>query len=154
MGRGVRKKCPRCGGGHLYDGWFRMKDRCPTCGVRFEREEGFFVGAYLINLAIVIVLLFVLCMVFVVMKDRDPDVSIVGPLVIGCLIAVAAPVLSYPFARTIWSAIDLGMTPLEPFEEAEIATYLSARDGAPVDDDGPSPDDLGPTAEDPTPPEG
>ena len=46
------KHCPRCGGGHLFDGWFRMKERCPTCGVRFEREPGFFVGAYFINFAV------------------------------------------------------------------------------------------------------
>ena len=29
------------------------------------------------------------------------------------MIAVAAPILFYPFARTIWSAIDLAMRPLE-----------------------------------------
>src|SRR5690606_8923938 len=63
--RGLTKKCPRCGGGRLYDGWFRMKERCPTCGLLFEREPGFFVGAYLINFAIVEGLLFVLIMGFV-----------------------------------------------------------------------------------------
>ncbi len=29
-----------------------MHERCPTCGMRFAREEGFFTGAYLINFAI------------------------------------------------------------------------------------------------------
>ncbi|HWJ99035.1 MAG TPA: hypothetical protein VNQ33_12805, partial [Acidimicrobiales bacterium] len=57
--RGFAKHCPRCGGGHLYRNWFRMKERCPTCGYLFEREPGFFVGAYFINFGIVEGFLFV-----------------------------------------------------------------------------------------------
>src|SRR5687768_5217459 len=71
--RGFMKRCPRCGGGRLFEGWFRMKDRCPTCGYLFEREPGFFVGAYLINFAITEGLLFVLLMGFVFWKTNNPD---------------------------------------------------------------------------------
>src|SRR5206468_2765022 len=50
--RGVTKRCPRCGSGHLFSRWFDLAPDCPRCGYRFEREEGFFLGAYVINLAI------------------------------------------------------------------------------------------------------
>ena len=40
--RGITKRGPVCGGGRLFTGWFRMKERRPMCGYRFEREEGFF----------------------------------------------------------------------------------------------------------------
>jgi uncharacterized protein (DUF983 family) len=132
LGRGLLKHCPRCGGGRLYETWFRMRDRCPTCGMRFEREPGFFVGAYLINLAIVIVALFVLCMVLVAVKASDADAPIAGFLVVGAAIALFAPVGCYPFSRTLWSAIDLAMTPLEPAEEAEAATYVASTEHHPA----------------------
>ena len=126
LGRGFTKRCPNCGGRGIYDTWFRMKDRCPTCGMRFEREEGFFVGAYLINFAVAIVLLFLLCMGFVAAKAADPDADATAFLVVGVVIGLVVPVAFYPFARTVWSAIDLGMTPLEPEEEAEAEAARSA----------------------------
>ena len=52
LGRALLKRCPLCGAGKLFTGWFRMKERCPGCGYLFEREEGFFLGAYVINLGI------------------------------------------------------------------------------------------------------
>lgn len=128
LGRGFTKRCPNCGGRGVYDTWFRMKDRCPSCGMRFEREEGFFVGAYLINFAVAIVALFVLCLGFVAVKATDPEASATGFMVAGVLIGLLLPVVFYPFARTVWSAIDLGMTPLEP---EELAAAEAARAGHP-----------------------
>ncbi len=122
--RGFTKKCPRCGGGHIYDSWFRMKDRCPTCGLLFEREPGFFVGAYLINFAIAEGLLFVLIMGFVFWKDQHPDAGVTGPVVVAVFLGVVAPLLFYPFSRTIWSALDIGMTPLELHEIVDAADAL------------------------------
>jgi uncharacterized protein (DUF983 family) len=117
--RGCTKRCARCGAGRLYRTWFQMHERCPGCGLRFEREPGFFVGAYLINFAIAIVALFVLCMGFVALKATNPDAGVTGPLVAGLVTAIFLPPLCYPFSRTIWSAIDIGMTPLEPHEVAD-----------------------------------
>ncbi|MCU1497529.1 MAG: hypothetical protein JWM47_1482 [Acidimicrobiales bacterium] len=124
--RGLRKQCPNCGGGHIYDSWFRMKDRCPACGLRFEREPGFFVGAYLINLAVAFALLFALCMVVVAWKATDPDAPIAVPIAIGVFIGLVAPPFFYPYARTVWSAIDIGMTPLEPAELEDAAAAVAA----------------------------
>lgn len=126
--RGLRKRCARCGGGRVYDSWFRMKERCPTCGLRFEREPGFFVGAYLINFAVAIALLFVVCMAFVAQRAVDADASPWPAMVAGLVVALAAPVVLYPFARTVWSAIDLGMTPVEPAEAADARRALAEAD--------------------------
>jgi uncharacterized protein (DUF983 family) len=111
--RGLAKRCPRCGGRGIYHNYFRMKDRCPTCGYLFEREPGFFTGAYLINLAITEGLLFVLLMGFLAWKVNNPEAGVAVALAVGLFLAIAAPIAFYPFARTIWSAIDLAMTPLE-----------------------------------------
>ena len=50
VGRGIlRQRCPRCRRGHIFRGLFRMNDPCPTCGLLFQREEGYFLGAMYIS---------------------------------------------------------------------------------------------------------
>ena len=44
--RGMRRCCPNCGSGGLFRRWFRMAERCPRCGYRFVREDGFHFGGY------------------------------------------------------------------------------------------------------------
>lgn len=105
-----------------------MVDRCGTCGLRFEREPGFFIGAYLINFAVVIIILFVLCMGYVAMKAMDADASLMPIMIAGLLSALIVPVVFYPFARTIWSAFDIGMTPLTDEEIADAADALERGD--------------------------
>ena len=115
--RGLTKRCPLCGTGRLFTGWFRMKERCPGCHYRFEREEGFFLGAYVINLAITQGLLLLLAVVpLIVLLSSRPDQSLV-PIVIGGLAAVViGPVAFYPFSKTIWTAIDLILRPVDASE--------------------------------------
>jgi uncharacterized protein (DUF983 family) len=121
--RGITKRCPHCGSGHVFEGWFHMKERCPRCALRFEREPGFFVGAYLINFAVAIILLFVVCMVIVAMKALDNSADLTVPFVVGAIIAVGVPPFFYPFSKTVWSAIDIGMTPLEVHELEDAAAH-------------------------------
>jgi len=151
--RGFRKRCPRCGAAGLFDSWFRMKARCPGCGYLFEREPGFFVGAYLINFAFTEGLLFLMIMGFVFVLATNSDASIVAPLIVGGMLAVIGPIVFYPFARTIWSAIDLAMAPLELDEIVAAGDHLDgpgseSGDGGHPDADGPreavSPEGLAP----------
>lgn len=114
MGRGLLKRCPLCGSGGLFTGWFRMRERCPRCGYRFEREEGFFLGAYVINLAITQGLLLLLAIVpLIVLLNSRPDQSLVPIMVGGLAAALLGPPAFYPFSKTIWSAIDLILRPVD-----------------------------------------
>lgn len=38
--RGLSKRCPRCGRGRLFDGWFRSRDSCESCGLLYEASPG------------------------------------------------------------------------------------------------------------------
>jgi uncharacterized protein (DUF983 family) len=38
--RGLRKRCPHCGQGRLFEGWSRHLDRCEHCGLVYERNPG------------------------------------------------------------------------------------------------------------------
>ncbi|MGR3811241.1 DUF983 domain-containing protein [Jiulongibacter sp. NS-SX5] len=59
-------KCPRCGGGELFESknpykkgkMMSMHTHCSNCGLRYEKEQGFFYGAmyvsYMLNMALFI----------------------------------------------------------------------------------------------------
>jgi len=117
IGRGLLKRCAMCGGGDLYAGWFRMRERCPTCGYLFEREEGFFLGSYVVNLGVTEGLLIVggiiPCIIFL---SANPEASVIPILIVALALAVVGPIVFYPFSRTLWAAIDLIIRPSEAKE--------------------------------------
>ena len=47
--RGARKRCPRCGARGIWLTWFKPKPLCPVCDLRFEAEDGGFLGAMVLN---------------------------------------------------------------------------------------------------------
>jgi uncharacterized protein (DUF983 family) len=101
--RGARKRCAVCGGGHLFTGWWRMKPTCPTCGTRFEREPGFFVGAVFVNFALAEVLMFAWLAVVTIVTIPHPPFGwlLGGALAIGVLL----PIVLYPISKTLWFAV-------------------------------------------------
>lgn len=103
--RGCTRRCARCGAGHLFRRWFTMVDDCPRCGLHFEREPGFWIGALAINLVIaggLFVVIFVTTLALTV-----PDVP-VGPLLAVLVpLMVVVPTVGYPFSKTVWVAVDL-----------------------------------------------
>src|SRR5712692_7258118 len=54
--RAIALRCPRCGGTPLFRGWFAMAPACALCGLRFERAQGYFVGAIYVNYAVTAIL--------------------------------------------------------------------------------------------------
>ena len=47
--RGLRLRCPVCARAPVFRRPFKVRHHCPECGALFQREEGFFVGALMIN---------------------------------------------------------------------------------------------------------
>jgi uncharacterized protein (DUF983 family) len=125
VGRALLRRCPRCGGrGAWFSGWFRREPRCRTCGYRYERQEGFMLGAVTINTIITFGLLLAVLVVGMVLSY--PDIA-VAPIVIGCVaVAVVVPVVVFPITHTIWGAVDLAMHPLTPEEVADADAHRPA----------------------------
>jgi uncharacterized protein (DUF983 family) len=125
----VRRRCPRCGGRGLFVSWLKLRERCPTCGYRFEREEGFFTGVYLVNYAFVAVAIVGELFVYLIYASaNEGEVSYWPPFLIGAATAIILPIVTYPFAKTIWAAIDLALRPLDPVEEADAALHAPPED--------------------------
>lgn len=115
--RGMRRRCPCCGGGKLFRGYFNMVPACPRCGHRFEprAEEGFFLGALTINLGVTQTLILLgLFGYILVLAGGDGGIPVVPVLAVSGTLVVALPILFYPFARTIWAACDLALHTMEP----------------------------------------
>lgn len=131
--RGAHLRCGRCGAGDLFASRYRLRARCPACGYRFQREAGFFMGAWFVNFMVIEVVHFVMVMVFIGWKSQHPDAGLLIPLLAGIGAGVALPVLMYPWSQTMWASIDLVMTPLE------LAEIVDAADAVEADGDGGSP---------------
>lgn len=106
-----------------------MAERCPRCGMRFEREAGFFLGVYFMNVTVTQVVL--IAYVAGAFAMTLPDAPLAAILAGAAALAVATPLACYPFCRTVWAAVHLGMEPLEPREQADAAAFRFERgDGA------------------------
>ena len=127
LARGLFRRCPRCGARGVFASWFRLCDRCPRCGYRFEREEGFFLGAFVINFGVTQAALIGFIAVSLALTLPDPPT--VALLVSGVGVALLVPLLFYGSSRTLWAAVDLGMRPLESGEVRE-ADAAAAGGGA------------------------
>ena len=82
--------------------------------MKFEREEGFFLGAYVVNFGVVLVLLAAYILVGVIVTLPDPPV--VALTIAGMVGSAVVAIAFYPMSKSFWSAIDLIMTPLDPSE--------------------------------------
>ena len=109
--RGLRRRCPRCGERHLFASAFRLRERCPRCGLLFEREEGCWLGAYVINFGVGEGLVGVLLIIFLFVKVNSASTPLLPWLVGALVLGVVAPLAFFQPSRTIWAAIDLGMNP-------------------------------------------
>jgi uncharacterized protein (DUF983 family) len=94
----------------LFTGFFKMKERCPNCGILLERgEPDYFIGAYTLNLIAVEILLALgfVVVVYVTWPNPPWDALEYG----GVVLSILGAVLCYPFAKTIWLAVDLIFRP-------------------------------------------
>lgn len=117
VGRSLTRRCPYCGGRHIYKNLMALRDTCPTCGIPFEREEGYFVGTYAVNLVAALVL----GMVTVVSILALTNLSVLQIQIIGVAVAITLPILGYPLSAALWMALDLVLDPPErtPWEEVD-----------------------------------
>jgi uncharacterized protein (DUF983 family) len=104
---GLRLKCPRCGVGSLYEKPFRMYPDCPHCGLKFEKEQGYFVGAIYVNYAATVLLavpgFFVL--------DAFTNITINQQLSIWIPFSIIFPLLFFHHSRSLWLALDHLLNP-------------------------------------------
>jgi len=83
-----------------------LKPACPTCGAHFEREDGYFLGAYALNL-IVAEMIGLGGALYLLFATDLRHLPIGWQMVLAGLLAGLLPILFFPFSRTLWIALDL-----------------------------------------------
>ena len=129
--RGCVRRCPACGERRIYRRWWVMSGRCPSCGLLFEREEGYWTGAMAINL---LVTEFVFAVALIAVSVATwPNIPMLPLMALGLVINGVVSVVFYPIAKTIWVAIDLVLHPLEDNELLETEYLRAVRDRAAIE---------------------
>ena len=93
----------------MFHGLFRMQPECPTCGLKFEREPGYFLGAIYINYAAT-----VMCMlVGFFILDYFANLSLTYQIVVWSSFGVIFPMLFYRYSKSLWLCLDYLFSPVE-----------------------------------------
>ncbi|MBX3439534.1 MAG: DUF983 domain-containing protein [Planctomycetaceae bacterium] len=102
IGRALRLRCPRCGRGKLFLGWFRMPERCSECRLKYERAPGYFLGSTYINYGLTAG--FLTTAYFVLHFGMGlSNRQLTWPLTAFC---IAFPLAAFRYARALWLALD------------------------------------------------
>jgi uncharacterized protein (DUF983 family) len=107
IGRSLRLRCPRCGRAPLYRGWFTMNEVCPVCDLKFERAQGYWVGAIYVNYGVTTLLA---VLGYFLLWSRV-GLSTTALLAIVLPFCVVFPLWFFRYSRGLWLAIEYGLNP-------------------------------------------
>jgi len=112
LARAVRLRCPRCGAQPLFHGLV-MNASCASCGLKYEREPGYFLGSIYINYGLTALST---TAAFLVLRFgwSWPMSWVVPPLLAWCILF---PIWFHRYARAYWLAMDLHFDPPETADE-------------------------------------
>jgi uncharacterized protein (DUF983 family) len=102
--RGARKRCPRCGERDTFTSWFAMRTACPRCEWRFEKEQGGYLGAMVLNYIVGIGLWIAVLVVGLALTV--PDVPVLPLTLVSVAVLILVPLAFYPRSKTIWASVE------------------------------------------------
>jgi uncharacterized protein (DUF983 family) len=110
----ARQLCPRCRQGAIYRlplwrGFLAIHERCPVCGLKYEREPGYFLGAMYFSyiLSIPPVLLIMLSLWH--WTHLSFDAVFIGTFIVYLPLVPAVT----RWARVIWLFVDWHFDPIQ-----------------------------------------
>jgi uncharacterized protein (DUF983 family) len=100
--RGLTHRCPNCGEKTLFKkgAWFELNPDCPHCGLKIERDEGFFLGSMSLNYGATVVGVITPLVVLACLHV----IGFTTALIVGALGAVVVPIAFYRSSRSWWLA--------------------------------------------------
>jgi uncharacterized protein (DUF983 family) len=102
----LKQRCPRCLQGRVFAGLFRMHQHCPMCGLAFEREPGYFMGAMYLSYGLAIIATLPVWLPMAWLGRSLGEVLLVS----GSLLIVESPWL-FRYARVLWLYFDHALDP-------------------------------------------
>jgi uncharacterized protein (DUF983 family) len=103
-------RCPQCRRGSLFKSrfGFSMHERCPVCGLKFDRGNGYYIGALGLNLVLAETVATALWLPLAV----DQSVPIAYAYAVGIAASVGLPILGFRHTRSLWIAMDRLVNPV------------------------------------------
>ena len=107
-----RQRCPRCRSGSIFRysifrGFPKMHERCPVCELKFQREEGYFLGAMYISFGLALVVIAVIALLLWVFTGWWITKDTIWAVVLFLPLAPAISLL----ARVLWIYLDQTFDP-------------------------------------------
>ena len=101
-------RCPRCERGAVWRSFLSMHERCPECGLVYERERGYFTGAMVVSYAIAVptYAAVVLTMLFF---GLDTAVALLG----GAALYLGLAPFIFRYSRVVWLHFDWVLDPVD-----------------------------------------
>ena len=79
-----------------------MYPDCVNCGLRFEREQGYFIGAIYLNYAVTVII----TIAGYILLDYFFNLSLAKQLIVWIAFGVCFPLFFLRYARSLWLSID------------------------------------------------
>ncbi len=106
----VRQRCPRCCQGRIFKSLFAMNDPCPVCGMVFEREPGYFLGAMYFSYFLAVLLMGVF---YLVVRVLFPEMDTIVTALVAVLPYLPLVPFVFRYSRVIWIHFDRWVSPTE-----------------------------------------
>jgi len=108
----LRQRCPRCRVERMFVhsilwGWPKMHERCLACDLKFEREEGYFLGAMYISYLMALVVITLIAVLLWSLTGWWITKAVIWAVV---LFLPLTPLLTL-FARVLWIYLDQAIDP-------------------------------------------
>jgi uncharacterized protein (DUF983 family) len=123
----VTLRCPHCLQSRLRkeNSWFDFKEGCKRCNYRYEREEGYFLGApWMINYPLTSVISIAAGVYFY----RYTEIHSSALAALLSVIAIGVGAFFYPYARAIWMVGDHIIHPLQDKDRLDFQLPLTSLD--------------------------
>jgi uncharacterized protein (DUF983 family) len=98
------QRCPRCLRGNVFSGPATMRECCPECGHKFEREPGYFTGAMYASYFLAIPVLGLITLLIYSLFLRSW--SLENVVLVAALPFLFLVPLVFRYSRVVWMHID------------------------------------------------
>jgi len=92
-----------------------MHERCACCGLVFEREQGYYVGAIYVNYAFTVGV----AITGFLLLDAYTDLSLTAQIVLWSIWGVAFPLFFFRYSRALWLSLEYLFNP-EPLDPRSV----------------------------------
>ena len=107
VGHGLRLRCPRCGRAPLFRGWFSMNTVCAVCDLRFERAQGYWIGAIYVNYGVTVSIAVTGFFLLRALAGWETAAQ----LALWVPFVTLFPLWFFRYSRSLWLALEFAINP-------------------------------------------